>query len=358
MSGACTNMDNYCGLCPGDDDSIAPPPPPPPSAAAEADDDQRRELFGDANDPIEFDGPEVYEQTLSEHEYLREPVYDEEFDSGEESSQMTASSKKRKNLLKTLLVALVLIVAALAIATSLSKKKSENRSNDNNNVASSMSSITSVPVESPSKQPNLPTKPTEIPVLSGVPKPTDKPVSTPTPQPILSGVPKPTDKPIPAPTPKPILPTEMPIFSGVPVLTKYPSPIYIPSNDPYYPPHVDPQPGCKDEIHVNKSCYLFGEPIEITYKLCYPEKSFWFGIFQHGSCDRYGRMRKNPFYWELPCGGQGEYWSDPQEHGTVTFSPNLSAGKYQMYSIENMNRPYRSTSSSYGFVVSKHCPMY
>ena len=102
------------------------------------------------------------------------------------------------------------------------------------------------------------------------------------------------------------------------------------------------------KIHVNKSCYLFGEPIEITYKLCYQEKPFWFGIFQHGSCDRYGRMRKNPFY----CGGQGEYWSDPQD-----FSPNLSAGKYQMYSIKNMNRPYRSTSSSYGFVESKHCPI-
>jgi hypothetical protein len=340
MSGACTNMDNYCGLYPGDDDSIAPPPPPP-SGAAEAEDDQHRELYRDANDPIEFDEPELFEQTLSEHEYLREPVvYHEEYDSGEESSQMTASSKKRRTFLNTLLVALVLIVAALAIATSLSKKQSENRANDSNNVASSMSSITAVPVESPSKQPNLPSKPTEMPVLSGVPKPTDKPVSTPTPQPILSGVLKPTDKP------------------GVPVLTKHPSPIYKPSNDPYYPPHVDPQPGCKDEIHVNKSCYLFGEPIEITYKLCYPERSFWFGIFQQGSCDRYGRMRKNPFYWELPCGGQGEYWSDPQEHGTVTFNPNLSAGKYQMYSIKNTNRPYRSTSSSYGFVVSKHCPMY
>jgi hypothetical protein len=353
MSGACTNMDNYCGLYPGDDDSIAPPPPPPPpppsaAAAAAAEDDQRRELYGDGSDPIEFDEPELFEQTLNEHEYLREPVvYDEEYDSGEESSQMTVSSKKRRTLLKTLLVALVLIVAALAIATSLSKKKSENRANDNNIVASSMSSITAVPVESPTNQPDLPAKPTEMPILSGVPKSTDTPVSTPTPQPILSGV------------PKPILPTEMPILSGVPVPTKYPSPIYIPSNDPYYPPHVDPQPGCNDEIHVNKSCYLFGEPIEITYKLCYPEKFFWFGIFQQGSCDRYGRMRKNPFYWELPCGGQGEYWADPQEHGTVTFNPNLSAGQqYQVYSISNMNRPYRSTSSSYGFVVSKHCPMY
>jgi len=146
-------------------------------------------------------------------------------------------------------------------------------------------------------------------------------------------------------------PTSMPY----PAPTKYPSPIHEPSYAPYYPPHNYPQPVCKEKIYVDKECYLFGEPIEITYELCHPSNFYWFGIFQQGSCDKYGRMRKNPYYWEFPLGGHGEYWVEPKEHGVVTFNANLSAGQYQVYSISNMNRPYQSTSSSYGFVVSNQC---
>jgi len=365
-------MDDFCGICPGDDDSVAPPPPPPFAM------DQRRELYRDAC-PNEFDGPEMFEQTWSENEHLREPAYEEEHDFGEES-QGTVSSKKRRTVLGALTFLLLFIVAALAIATALSKQKSENRANSNN-VASSISAISPVPVESPTEQPILSgvPAPTEMPILSGVPKPTDMPVPAPTPQPILSGVPKPTDMPVPAPTPAPILsgvpkptdmpvpaPTPQPILSGVPkptdipvpAPTKYLSPIHVPSYDPYYPPHTYPQSGCTDEIYVNKACYFFGEPIEVTYRLCHPGNFYWFGIFQQGSCDRHGRMHMNPYYWELPCGGQGEYWADPKKHGTISFNANLSAGQYQIYSISSMNRPYQSTSSSYGYVVSNHCPVY
>jgi len=197
------------------------------------------------------------------------------------------------------------------------------------------------PINVPSYDPYYPPHnyPQSLPTNPPSEPPTNlSPESSPTffPTPIHSSLPKPTNIPFPA-------------------STKYPSLINVPSYYPYYPPYNYPQSVCKDKISVDKECYLFGEPIKIAYELCYPGNFYWFGIFQQGSCDRYGRMRMNPYYWELPCGGQGEYWVDPQEHGIVTFNANLSAGQYQVYSISSMNRPYQSTSSSYGFVVSNQC---
>merc|ERR1712238_195537 len=180
--------------------------------------------------------------------------------------------------------------------------------------------------------PTLPTNPPSKPPTN----PTSESSPTFFPTPIHSSLPIPPNMLFPAPT-------------------KYPSSIHEPSYNPYYPPHNYPQSVCKEKIYVDKECYLFGEPIKITYELCHPSNLYWFGIFQQGSCDKYGRMRKNPYYWEFPLGGHGEYLVEPKEHGIVTFNANLSAGHYQVYSISNMNRPYQSTSSSYGFVVSNQC---
>lgn len=117
-----------------------------------------------------------------------------------------------------------------------------------------------------------------------------------------------------------------------------------------------PDAFCEPEISVSKQCYTFGESIEIKYKVCDPLEDDWFGVFRPNSCDRYGRMRQNPAYWELPCGGHGKSCANPQRSGSMIISANIGMGPFMIYGITGVARPFQSTVSSASFYVAKHCP--
>lgn len=124
-------------------------------------------------------------------------------------------------------------------------------------------------------------------------------------------------------------------------------------HDPY-PPNNDGDQ-CQDEVYVSKQCYIFGEPIEVTYKSCSPGAHNWMGVFRQGSSDRFGRMRQGAAYWELPCGGHGQSCTDPVDYGTITMNSNLGPGRYQVYGFIDMNQPYLSNTSSQTFVIGQRC---
>lgn len=116
---------------------------------------------------------------------------------------------------------------------------------------------------------------------------------------------------------------------------------------------------CQDEVHVTKPCYIVGESIEISYKSCSPGVNDWLGVFRTGSVNgRTQRMQERSVYWELPCGGQGTSCDNPADAGTIAMDSRVGPGRYQVYSISNMNRPQQSNSASETFVVARRCNSY
>ena len=112
---------------------------------------------------------------------------------------------------------------------------------------------------------------------------------------------------------------------------------------------------CEDEVKVPKECYTFGEPIELTYRYCSPMEKNWLGVYREGSAGDNGRMTQKSIYWQLSCGGKGDSCKNPIESGNITMTPRLGVGRYQVYGIGNMDRPYMSNSASRGFVVRRSC---
>ena len=117
---------------------------------------------------------------------------------------------------------------------------------------------------------------------------------------------------------------------------------------------------CEDKIEVSKSCYTFGESIEITYQTCSPGKEDWFGVFRsHSHNTQTKQMRTRPMYWEWACGGNGETSSCGDQHprwGKLTIDQPLGGGRYSVYTFSDVARPYTSVSYTESFDVARYCP--
>ena len=122
------------------------------------------------------------------------------------------------------------------------------------------------------------------------------------------------------------------------------------SSDPTEPPVV-----CIDEVVVPKSCYTFGEPIELHFHYCSPDPKNWLGLYREGSSDENGTMVQRSLYWQLPCGGHGDSCVNPTEYGNITMTPTLGIGTYQVYEMGDMELPHVSKAASETFVVRMKC---
>lgn len=128
-----------------------------------------------------------------------------------------------------------------------------------------------------------------------------------------------------------------------------------PTASPTAFPTAEPPPSCIDEVIVPKRCYTFREPIRLHFHYCTPESKNWLGLYREGSSDEHGTMVERSLYWQLSCGGHGESCKSPREYGSITMTPTLGIGKYQVYGMGNMDRPYTSKAASDAFVVQMRC---
>eukprot|EP00536_Pseudo-nitzschia_multiseries_P004696 jgi/Psemu1/188566/e_gw1.79.31.1 len=341
------------------DESIEYPPPPPPDYTAPYGDEAGGHEHGRAL-PYEHNENE-FEQTLSQHDLAVPYEYDEEYDSGEHTDLDTVQSEKRQPLSKKkvfglLAMVLVVIVAASSIAASKNRRAGQS----NASVAESNAALVA-PTTGPTKSPMEPS--TESPVAAPTKDP-ESPVAAPTKDP---------ESPVAAPTKDPESPvpssTEDPAHTGTDHSVSAPSNSH--HNTPSHPTApidfgtkpihdkvvVDefPDDFCQNAIVVSKDCYTFGESIEIEYRFCDPGVRDWFGVFRPNSHNAIGRMRMMPYYWEYSCGGNGNGCESPSRSGTMTLNANLSRGRYMMYGLSGVARPYQSVASSAAFVVAKNC---
>lgn len=120
-------------------------------------------------------------------------------------------------------------------------------------------------------------------------------------------------------------------------------------------PTTAPPPSCIDEVIVPKRCYTFREPIRLHFHYCTPESKNWLGLYREGSSDEHGTMVERSLYWQLSCGGHGESCKSPREYGSITMTPTLGIGRYQVYGMGNMDRPYTAKAASDAFVVQMRC---
>ena len=128
-----------------------------------------------------------------------------------------------------------------------------------------------------------------------------------------------------------------------------------PTRSPTTAPTVEASPSCIDEVIVPKRCYTFREPIRLHFHYCNPESKNWLGLYREGSSDENGTMVQRSLYWQLSCGGHGESCKSPREYGSITMTPTLGIGRYQVYGMGNMERPYTSKAASDTFVVQMRC---
>lgn len=129
-----------------------------------------------------------------------------------------------------------------------------------------------------------------------------------------------------------------------------PAPTAAPTVDPTEPPT-----SCVDEVVVPKSCYTSREPIRLHFHYCTPDRKNWLGLYREGSSDQNGTMIQRSLYWQLSCGGHGDSCVSPREYGTITMTPTLGIGTYQVYGMGNMDRPHISKAVSETFDIRMRC---
>ena len=261
------------------------------------------EIINDLQMDEDDDENEIFEHTLSEHEYNTDAPYADEYDSAEDpyyidttsESQMSKSQGKmkrrqpftRKTLLGMLALVLFVVVLALGIATA-SKKNNGNQQSGGATVSESNSVIVNPTSKSPTPTP----PPTKSPVVAPTKDLSKHPtISAPydhkyptyyPPSPAPYDHKYPTHYP---PSPTPYHPSSnghypTPDYDMHPTPDEYmhPTPTTTDHSYPYY--SKEDMIMCnRDKIHVDKRCYTFGESIEITYKLCNPGEHNWLVIF-------------------------------------------------------------------------------
>jgi hypothetical protein len=105
---------------------------------------------------------------------------------------------------------------------------------------------------------------------------------------------------------------------------------------------------CRGKISVDKSCYRFGDTIEVSFTVCDPGPYDWVGLFTEDTDN--STLFDEFLYWEMTCGGHDRECENPPEEGMLSIAVLVGPGSYQFRLVS-----HQEPESSEKFFVAEEC---